>query len=605
VLFAANEPAGGAAVGQIVIATTFATIVTGLLLWLCTTHRNGSNPLLGRFADRAARIGKLPSWAALPIGLGAGSLHVALLGMYWDISLHIDQGRDPGPLANPAHYLILAGLFGIFAAGVLAIALPQPGSRPGPAPVRLIEGWNAPVGGLLMAACGAFALIGFPLDDMWHRLFGQDVTLWGPTHLMLIGGAGMTLIGMAVLLGEAMWEKRQLKQTPAPADRVVAFRRVGLMGGLLIGLSTFQGEFDFGVPQFRMVFHPLLIAWAAGFALVAARLFIGRGGAIGAALFFLAVRGGISLIVGPVLGEITPSLALYLPEAILVELAAVMFARRVLPFAIVSGALIGTLGLLAEDGWTQLVFRLPWTSNLFPEAIVLGVAAGIAGALLGALLGTGLRGELPAAKLTRPMAAVGLVVIAACVANGLAIKTPTNVRATIDTGAVVQTANGASVPVTVNIDPDVANKAAWVTATAWQGGSLVVHRLERTGPGTYHTTTPVPVSGDWKALVRVHYGRALLGTPIRLPEDKAIPAKAVPLERHAERAFVHDKQILQREQKKDVPSWLATAAPLVVLALALLFASALAWGVARIGRSAEQRAPRPQPRKASAVPVAH
>ena len=51
-----------------------------------------------------------------------------------------------------------------------------------------------------MAACGAFALAGFPLDDVWHRLFGQDVTLWGPTHLMLIGGAGMTLIGQAVLL---------------------------------------------------------------------------------------------------------------------------------------------------------------------------------------------------------------------------------------------------------------------------------------------------------------------------------------------------------------------------------------------------------------------
>ena len=49
--------------------------------------------------------------------------------------------------------------------------------------------WYAPLGGVLIAAAGGFALIGFPLDDVWHRLFGQDVTLWGPTHLMLIGGA--------------------------------------------------------------------------------------------------------------------------------------------------------------------------------------------------------------------------------------------------------------------------------------------------------------------------------------------------------------------------------------------------------------------------------
>ena len=52
--------------------------------------------------------------------------------MYWDIALHIGDGRDAGPLANPAHYLILAGLFGVFAAGVLAIAMPRDAS-PGPA----------------------------------------------------------------------------------------------------------------------------------------------------------------------------------------------------------------------------------------------------------------------------------------------------------------------------------------------------------------------------------------------------------------------------------------------------------------------------------------
>ena len=39
--------------------------------------------------------------------------------MYWDISLHIDNGRDPGPLANPAHYLILIGLYGVLLSGVL------------------------------------------------------------------------------------------------------------------------------------------------------------------------------------------------------------------------------------------------------------------------------------------------------------------------------------------------------------------------------------------------------------------------------------------------------------------------------------------------------
>src|SRR5947207_303999 len=148
----------------------------------------------------------------------------------------------------------------VIASGCLAIALPK--DRPGPAAIRIRSDWYAPVGGLLIAACGAFALIGFPLDDMWHRLFGQDVTLWGPTHLMLFGGASMTLIGQAVLLHEGMRAKRSAGDT-GTLPLITAFRRVGLMGGLLIGLSTFQGEFDFGVPQFRFVFQPLLIALAA------------------------------------------------------------------------------------------------------------------------------------------------------------------------------------------------------------------------------------------------------------------------------------------------------------------------------------------------------
>src|SRR6058998_3900256 len=266
---AASQPAGGAAIGQVVIATSFATAATAGLLWLMTSYRSGRNRVLDRAGAFAERVSGLPAWAGLPAGVAAGSLLVALLGMYWDISLHIDNGRDPGPLANPAHYLILFGLYGVFASGCLAIALPK--DRPGPAAIRIRSDWYAPVGGLLIAACGAFALIGFPLDDMWHRLFGQDVTLWGPTHLIMLGGAATTLVGMAILLVEGRLARRKAGGGgSSDLPLITAVRRVGMMGGLLIGLSTFQGEFDFGVPQFRFIFQPLLIALAAGFALVTA-----------------------------------------------------------------------------------------------------------------------------------------------------------------------------------------------------------------------------------------------------------------------------------------------------------------------------------------------
>ena len=161
------------------------------------------------------------------------------------------------------------------------------------------------------------------------------MTLWGPTHLMLIGGAAMTLVGLAVLLVEA-GAANDAAGRAASCTVGGLMRRVSLPGAFLLGLSTFQAEFDFGVPQFRMVFAPMLIMLAAGVALVAARIWLGRGAALGAALFFLAMRGLMALLVGPVLGEPTPHFPLYLVEALLVELIA-LFVRRPLPFALASG----------------------------------------------------------------------------------------------------------------------------------------------------------------------------------------------------------------------------------------------------------------------------
>ena len=74
-----------------------------------------------------------------------------------------------------------------------------PGSQSGRVPVKITRTWYAPTGGILIATAGLYALIGFPLDDIWHRIFGQDVTLWGPTHLMLIGGAGLSLLAIIIL----------------------------------------------------------------------------------------------------------------------------------------------------------------------------------------------------------------------------------------------------------------------------------------------------------------------------------------------------------------------------------------------------------------------
>ncbi len=597
----AAPPAGGAAVGEVAIATVFGLGSMLALLWIVSRHRAGRARILARAADAAERVAAgLPGWAALPLALATVSLLVALLGMYWDISLHIDEGRDPGPLANPAHYLILAGLFGIFASGYLAIGLPL-GERPGPAAVRLTRDWYVPVGGLLLLACGGFALSAFPLDDLWHRLFGQDVTLWGPTHLMMIGGAGLTLVAQAILLTEGLAARRGRARGQAPA-LVVRLRRVGIAGGLLIGLSTFQAEFDFGVPQFRMVFQPLLIAFAAGVALTAARIWIGRGGALGAVAFFLVVRGALSLIVGPLLGETTPMFALYVAEALCVEVVALAIdpRRRPLACGAIGGLLIGTVGFAAEWGWSQLVMALPWTTDILPEAIACAALAGVTGGLIGALLASTLRGQLPRPVLARTALLASLAAFGALIANGLATAPPHDSRATL---ALHKLDGGREANVAVRVRPASAiADPAWLTVTAWQGGGLVVSKLERVARGSYRTAEPIPISGDWKANLRVQDGRTIAAVPIYAPRDAAIPVPEVPARTHLRRPFVADKDTLQRETRKDVPGWLWPAASLVVLAIALGFVAILSWGAARVSRALGAPTP-PAPRRERRRPL--
>ncbi len=579
-VLAAAPPAGGATLGQVAIASLAAMLLTAALLYIGFGYRAGRLTWLRRLAAHVERRSGYPAWVGIPVGIATTSLLVALFGMYWDISLHIDVGRDPGPLANPAHYFILAGLFGIFTAGFFAMVLPE--GKPSETAVRLGPDWYAPLGGVLICACGAFSLIGFPLDDVWHRLFGQDVTLWGPTHLMLIGGAAMTLIGIGVLTVEGM---RARIRSGAVGDRrqVVLARAIASTGGLLLGLSTFQAEFDFGVPQFNFLFEPMMVMLAAGVGLVAARLYAGRGAALGAALFFLVARGGLALVIGPILGETTPHMPLYLVEALVVEVVAMRVStERPLAFGLWSGIGIGTVGLASEWAWSHFWMPIPWPASAFPEAALVGLAIALAASLLGAWIGTRLSPEpgrrRPGLRLA---ACAGAATIA--FATVLALHTPADesVRAQValrDVSSGPQREVSATVRLT---PPDAAENARWFDVTAWQGAGLVVDPLERVGPGTYRTTEPIPVGGNWKTMIRLHSGSSLTAVPIFLPRDAAIPAPEVPARASFSRGFVDETQLLQREKTGGSPALVAIAyATVASISLSLL--ALLAWSLHRL-----------------------
>jgi hypothetical protein len=581
-LAAASAPAGGAEIGQIVIATVAATIVTAALLLLGFGHRSGRVKILQRLADRAEATSGFPGWVAFPSAIATTSLLIALFGMYWDISLHIDNGRDPGPLANPAHYFILAGLFGIFSAGFFAIVLPR--ERPSGVAIRIGRDWWAPLGGILICACGAFSLIGFPLDDIWHRLFGQDVTLWGPTHLMLIGGAAMTLVGIAVLAVEGMRANASDGVGLGELVHTRMARAVALTGGLMLGLSTFQAEFDFGVPQFQLIFQPVLLMLAAGVGLVLARVYAGRGAALGAAGFFVLLRGGLALLIGPVLGQSTPHFPLYVAEALVVEAVALRVStEQPLRFGLWSGIGIGTVGLAAEWAWSHVWMPLPWPAAAFPDAALLGFAAAIAGATIGAWIGSHLALEPQDRSAPLRRAAVcSAAVSAALVAYGLYTPTQQGVSAQVSLHDVGKGSGGREVQALVRMSPPgAAEDAEWFDVTAWQGGGLVVDPLQKVAPGLYRTTEPIPVHGSWKAMIRLHEGNSLAALPIYLPKDAAIPVGETPAPAHFSRSFGDEHTLLQREAKPGAPA-LTAIAYTAVASIALALLALLAWALHRL-----------------------
>jgi hypothetical protein len=601
---AAAAPAGGAALDQVAGVTLAVTLFTALLVVLGLGHRSGRLDVLARASGATERLSGLPGWAALPLAISGLALLTAAIGLYWDVSLHIDQGRDDGPLANPSHYFILVGLYGIFAAGWLAMVLPRPSDRVrSPAAVRIPigrDGLDAPVGGILMLSCASFALLGFPLDDISHRLFGQDVTLWGPTHLMMLGGAALTLIAILVLFGEARLAQRAARAAGLPepvetptAARMRRARMVAACGGLLAGLSIFQGEFDYGVPQFNMLFHPLLIAFAASLALVLARTLIGRGGALAAVAFFLVLRGALALLVGEGFGETFPHFPLYVAEALLVELVALRIrpdGPQAFRFGALAGALVGTLGVVAEWAWSNVWMPLPWPGHLVPTAIALSLPVAIAGGLLGSFTAGGLqlRGELVGRPRAWAVAGASLLVTAAAVALLLPMTAPTDVRAQIALRTVHDGSDGGTRTVagTFRFDPPSAvEDANWLTVTAWQGGApMVIDALRPLGDGVYATTRPIPVSGEWKAMIRLQRGRDVAAIPLRLPADAAIPVAAVPPLRSTVRAFQLDQHVLQRERKQDVPGYLWAFTGLVVLGCTSLLLLVLGWGLVRLAR---------------------
>ena len=338
----------------------------------------------------------------------------------------------------------------------------------------------------------------------------------------------------------------------------------------------------------------MLIAAAGAFGLVAARMMLGRFAAILAALFAIALRGLVALVVGPILGSPINWFALYLGAALVVELVALTpLFKRPLVFGAVSGLLVSTVGLWLESFWIDAVYHYPWPSSLWPEALMMAVPVAVLTGVCGAMFGMVLTDQrLPRRAIGIGLVALTVLVIGGATANGLRYEVPQNATATMTlTEAPGSAPDKRMVTADVRINPPdlISEDPNWVSVLGWQGGlanerGIFVDRLERLGPGHYRSTQPMPVYGKWKTLLRVHDGRIFTAVPIFLAGDPGIGAPEIPAQATMTRPFVPEITILQRERNPDTPMVLWTIGGLVVLVCTLIMIGGLTWGAGRINR---------------------
>ncbi len=527
--------------------------------------------LVRRYFAHAERFSGVPGRYIVPVIIAGIALQVAVLGMYWDIGYHIDHGRDQGVLTAP-HMLIVVGLQGIVLAALLHGAMDGPAARNERRLPAL--GLRMSPGGIVMLVCGGIALLGFPLDAGWHALFGEDVTLWGPTHLFMIGGAGVSTLGMWMVMRQGFELGRPRKLARRGHVRVA--------GALIIGLSTFQAEFDFGVPQFQLLYQPVLIAFAAGVALVCARSILGRWGAFKALGMFFVIRGAVALFDWKIAGYTTPHFPLYLAEAAAVELAALAAPRSPLRFALLSGLGIGTAGLAAEWGWSHVWMPHPWPASLLPHAAILALLAALAGSVLGARMSQSLA-EPGSERATLAPIPARVVALAAAVALVTLFFPLPRTGGDGTRAAIVPTpAGNGQANLTVRLEPAGAAKGnQWFEVLSWQGrtpGHLrQVTKLRKVARGRYVTARPVPVTGNWKTMVRLAKGTHLMALPVYLPPSPQANRPGVPVAARSG-PMTADTFILQREARGG-PRWLTTTAYAVLVVIVAIWLGLLTWAL--------------------------
>ncbi len=254
--------------------------------------------LLQPSALPAARAEASVGEARLRLGAAAVvllALATFIIGTAWDIQWHPSVGRDR--LLTLPHQAMLAGITLSGLASLALVLLDSLRARRGSGvhdgnSTRILGIFRAPIGFILAGFGALVTALAFPLDDYWHVLYGIDVTLWAPFHVMIMGG--MAMVGFGALYALAS----ELNRLPDGRARSIA--RLLFSLGVALTLATImlmlpQANDDEGLILLagrEVVLYPAMLAGMSALGLVVSLWGARRAGAATLmALAFFLLRG--------------------------------------------------------------------------------------------------------------------------------------------------------------------------------------------------------------------------------------------------------------------------------------------------------------------------
>ncbi|TMC05511.1 MAG: hypothetical protein E6J41_21930 [Chloroflexi bacterium] len=303
-------------------------------------------------------------------------LLVASAGLAWDIAWHTFIGRDS--FLTPPHAVLYGG---VAAAGIVALAgvlLESWRRRPGTA--SLLRVFHAPLG-LFVTGFGILTLVvSALLDNYWHELYGIDVTLWAPFHVMGLIGGLVAVLGVVYVFAAELARRRRLAEGGQLALlALVLFSWSAALRGLLVIFEPAYGQSP------TTTLGPLdVLTLPVGLAFSIALVGAGAAGVAGRRAMAAAGAGGYTFYTPA--GPVVQRLDLLVPLGLLVPAAFLDGAHRLAGRGLAAG-LVAAVPAAALGSWAVTQSR-PVAAGAVALGVAAALLAGGAGGWLGAQLGT-------------------------------------------------------------------------------------------------------------------------------------------------------------------------------------------------------------------------